>query len=71
MNRRQRQAEAARDRKPRDQAEVIRLAFGYLANAAAPTVTGATLILPDGSSIHVSAEDAKALHAAGKPRGRA
>ena len=38
-----RRAEAASGRKPVDRAEVIRLAHDFLANTAAPTVTGATV----------------------------
>jgi hypothetical protein len=61
MNRHQRRADAARARKP-DRAEAIRIAVDYLANAAAPTVTGATLMFPDGSTLFLSADDARALH---------
>jgi hypothetical protein len=52
---------AAQDRKA-DRAEAIRLACHYLANIAEPTVSGATLILPDGCMLYLSAEDARALH---------
>ena len=61
MNRHQRRADAARDRKPADRAEVIRSVYNYLANIAAPTATGATLFLPDGSSLYLSADDARAM----------
>ena len=71
MNRQQRRAEAARDRRLLDRAEAIRLASAYLANVAAPTATGITLFLPDGGTAYVSAEDARAMHGKGKPGGRA
>lgn len=71
MNRHQRRADAARDRKRLDRAEHIRFALDYLAHAAAPTATGATLILPDGSTTYVSAKDARAMHGTGKLGGRA
>lgn len=71
MNRRQRRADAARDRKALDRAGAIRLASAYLANVAAPTATGVTLFLPDGGTAYVSVEDAKALHGKATPRGRA
>lgn len=61
MNRHARRATAARDRKA-DRAEMIRLALDYLANVAAPTASGATLMLPDGSTLYLSADDARALH---------
>lgn len=67
MNRRQRQAEAARERKALNRATVIRLTYNYLAHAAAPTATGITLYLPDGSATFVSAEDARAFHGAETP----
>ncbi len=71
MNRHQRRADAAAVRKRPDRAEHIRLTLAYLANAAAPTATGATLILPDGSTTYLSAEDARAMHGTGKPGRRA
>lgn len=66
MNRHQRRAEAARERK---RADLVRFALDYLARAAAPTATGCTLILPDGSTTYVSAADARAMRATGKPGG--
>lgn len=71
MNRHQRRANAARDRKPADRAEVIRFACHHLANPTDPTVTGATLIMPDGSMIYLSAGDAQVLHGKAKPGGQA
>lgn len=71
MNRRQRRADAARDREAIDRAEVIRLTCDYLANSADPTVTGATLIMPDGSATYLSAEDARVMHSTSKSGGRA
>lgn len=71
MNRHQRRSDAARDRKRPDRAGHIRFALDYLANAAAPSVTGATLLMPDGSTTYLSAEDARAMHGTGKPGGRA
>jgi hypothetical protein len=69
MNRHHRRAEAASGRKPVDRAEVIRLAHDFLANTAAPTVTGATVFMPDGTSFFISAEDARKLHGKTKPDG--
>lgn len=71
MNRHERRAGAAQDRKRPDRAEHIRLALDYLASVAAPTAAGATLIMPDGSTTYLSAEDARAMHGMGKPEGRA
>jgi hypothetical protein len=66
MNRHARRAAAAQERKPRD-AAAIRQAFHYLAHVAAPTATGATLFLPDGSTLYLSADDARALYS--EPKG--
>ncbi len=69
MNRQQRRAQAAQQRKL-SRTESIELALATLANAG-PTATGATLILPDGSTQYLSADDARAMHGDGKPGGRA
>lgn len=66
MNRHQRRAAAAKERKAPDRAEAIRLASDYLANAAEPTATGVTVFLPDGGTAYLSAEDARAFHSKGK-----
>lgn len=71
MNRHQRRADGARDRKRRDRAGHIRFALEYLANAAAPSVTGVTLLSPDGSTTYLSVEDARAMYGTGRPGGRA
>lgn len=57
-------------RKLFDRAEVIRFAFDHLANSTDPTLTGATLIMPDGSTNFLSADDARALHETAKPGGQ-
>lgn len=71
MNRHQHRADAAVDRKRSDRDEHIRLILEYLANAPAPTAAGGTLITPDGSTIYLSVEDARAMHGMAKPGGRA
>jgi hypothetical protein len=60
----------ARDRKPLDRAEVIRLTCDHLANSADPTVTGTTLIMPDGSTTYSSAENARVMNGTGKSGSR-
>lgn len=70
MNRRHRRADAASDRNPMDRAEAIRLTCEHLANSTDRTVTGATLIMPDGSMTYLAADDARALHGEPKPGGR-
>jgi hypothetical protein len=62
---------AAKDRKAEARAEAIRLAYDYLSNVAASTVTGGTLILRDGSMSFLSAEDAYRVHGKTKPDGAA
>jgi hypothetical protein len=73
MNRHQRRAAEAQARKlgGQDKARAVAQAMQYLAIEAASTVTGATLLLPDGSSLYISASDAQALYGRGTPRGRA
>jgi hypothetical protein len=61
MNRHERRAADARQRRTVGRAEAIRLTNEYLAHQAAATVTGATLILPDGSTLYLSADDALAM----------
>lgn len=70
MNRRQRRADAARDRKAADRAEAIRLAYDHLAASGDPSVVGGTLFMPDGSVSYLSAADAKAFCNPAKPKGR-
>jgi len=67
-NRHNRCAAGAKKSKP-DGAEAIRLACRYLATIAEPTATGATLFLPDGCTIYLSADDARAVHGREAPRG--
>ena len=62
MNRQQRRAAAARNRKVNERAEAIAYTCDYLANIAAPTATGATLFLPDGQRMYISADDARTLY---------
>jgi hypothetical protein len=69
MNNRDNQRAAAKQRKP-TRAEVIRSVCHYLANTTDPTVTGATVVLPNGETIYVSADNARALHAREAPKGR-
>ena len=56
-----------------DRAEAIRMAVACLAGASAadPTVTGATVIAPDGRATYLTADDALALHACVAPEGGA
>jgi hypothetical protein len=49
-------------RAPIDRAAVIRVAHHFLANLYAPTATGVTVFMPDGSEFYVSADNAHALH---------
>ena len=71
MNRRQRRADAAENRKALSRAEAIRLTYDHLANSTAPTLNGATVIMPDGSMTYISAADAQAMHGKVKQGGRA
>lgn len=73
MNRQQRRAEAARARRDsaHDRAAAIAEAMHYLANVAASTATGATLMHPDGTTSYISVEDAKALYGSAPARGQA
>lgn len=74
MNRHHRRAEAAQARTAGtspDRAEAIRLAIDHLANIAADTATGATIMHLDGTATYVSAADARTLHGNGPARGQA
>ncbi len=64
MNRQQRRAAQAQSRQAMTRAEVIQAAVGYLAEVAGPSATGATVIMPDGEMLYLSADDARA-----RPRG--
>jgi hypothetical protein len=68
VNRHERRA-AAKKRPANDdgRAEAIRLAYKYLANGAASTATGATIVHPDGTMTYLSADDARSLY--GHPGG--
>lgn len=68
MNRHDRRAAEARNRKPLTRAEIINLGLQFLA-ASGNTATGATLIHPDGSTTYVSRETADAMTGAGKAEG--
>ncbi len=62
MNRQQRRAAARGGAKAdRPQAIVQALDALALASAADPTVTGATLMLPNGEVLHLDAETARAM----------
>jgi hypothetical protein len=52
-------------------AESIRMTYEFLVDHPAPTLVGATLILPDGEATYISAEDARAFHCEPKKGGRA
>jgi hypothetical protein len=71
MNRHERRAAEVRQRKAVGRAEAIRLTNEYLAHQAAATVTGATLILPDGDRLFLSANDARTMAGRLPARGRA
>ena len=71
MNRQQRSADTAANRKPLDRAEAVRLTYDQLGNSADPTLSGATVIKLDGSMTYISAADAQAMHGKAKPGGRA
>lgn len=66
MNRHQRRAEAAKARATRMRHEAVADALAYLATRNDPTITGATLFLPDGQSLHLSAD---LVRATAKPGG--
>ena len=70
MNRRQRRAETTFDRKPLDRAEVIRFACDPLGKSSDQTLTGATLIMLDGSMTYLSADHARVLHETANTGGR-
>ncbi|CAH2606532.1 conserved protein of unknown function (plasmid) [Rhodovastum atsumiense] len=60
MNRHQRRAATAQNRQQPGRTDLIGLSLDILANVAAPTATGATLILPSGGSLYLPAETARA-----------
>jgi hypothetical protein len=68
MNRQQRRAEMRR-RERTDRSERVAAAFDYLAlaSAADPTITGATMILPDGEVRYLSATRVGAADPNGGP----
>lgn len=61
MNRHQRRAAASRAAKTRHAAVSNALTCLTAAAIADPTVTGATLMLPDGETLHLSADTARAM----------
>jgi hypothetical protein len=62
LNRRQRRAHAAQERKGIERADMLKLATYYLANIADSTATGATVVMPNGEMLYLSADDARALY---------
>ena len=62
-NRAQRRAARARDRKAPTRADTIAFAADFLANAG-PTVSGVTLLTPDGQTLYLAADGHR------QPRGR-
>ena len=60
-NRRQRRAEIARLRKAAERHDAIRFTCSYLATAAGLTAAGATLMLPSGETLYISAKAARAM----------
>ena len=65
-NRHQRRAEAAKAR-----GKAVQKAAYYLATQTNESVTGATLILPDGEVRHLTVEEARAIAGTKPARGRA
>ena len=68
MNRHERRAQRAAERKRQARSNAIAISLAYLGGVAAPTVTGATLFCPDGESIYLDADAARAM-AGTKPAG--
>ena len=60
MNRHQRRARAAKDRATRMRHAAVEDALAYIAELNDPSISGATVFLPDGQVLHVSAEMARA-----------
>jgi len=63
MNRHQRKAEAAKARAAALRHAAVNDALAFIADCRDPTVTGATLMLPDGEVLHLSADTARAMAA--------
>jgi hypothetical protein len=68
MNRHQRRAEAAKGKACPSRADLIRTAMTMLATHPDPTIGGCTLFLPDGETLHLDADTARAM-AGTKPAG--
>jgi hypothetical protein len=68
MNRHQRRVVATKGKARPTRAELIRTALNMLATHPDPTVSGCTLFLPDGETLHLDADAARAM-AATKPAG--
>jgi hypothetical protein len=60
MTRQQRRAADRAEAKAK-RAATISAAMDYLVNAAGPTATGATIIMPDGELVYVSVEQARQM----------
>ncbi len=71
MNRHQRRAEAAKSKGRPTRAELIRTALNTLATHPDPTVSGCTLFLPDGETLHLDADTARAMAGSQPAGGRA
>ena len=72
MNRQQRRAQARKAaRKPTafDRTQAIEAAEAYLAQS--PGVTGATMIMPDGESLYIGADTARAWASEASRKGNA
>jgi len=61
MNRHHRRV-AAKQSKPLSRSEAIRAVYNLLSVSTDPTVSGATLFLPDGESLYVDVADARAMN---------
>ena len=59
MNRQKRRAAAAKARAAKVRHTAVADALAYIAARDDPTITGATLFLPDGEVLHLSAEAAR------------
>ena len=71
MNRHQRRAEAARNRATKIRHAAVEDVLAYMKATNDPTITGATLLLPDGQMLHVPAETAQAMAPDSTAAGRA
>ena len=61
MNRAQRRAEAAKIQAAATRYASVKQALAYLAASTDPTISGATILLPDGEALYLSADTARAI----------